>query len=186
MEIEFLSKTIVCNRNINRNNYHIKIYNLKYYYLTNIFENDFKYSKKASNLKIFNSPIIKKYKLRNKGIIVYKRLRYKTLDKYRFDKYGYLFNTITKLIYLVKKLHENNISHNDLNLRNIMYKKNKLCLIDFALSTQFVDNKQDLYAITNIMYNLSKQVNIFNKLRYFNIDEYILSFKEIEYEFVYK
>lgn len=59
-------------------------------------------------------------------------------------------------------------------------------MIDFALSTQFVDNKQDLYAITNIMYNLSKQVNIFNKLRYFNIDEYILSFKEIEYEFVYK
>lgn len=83
-------------------------------------------------------------------------------------------------------MHENNISHNDLNLRNTMYKKNKLCLIDFALSTQFVDNKQDLYAITNIMYNLSKQVNIFNKLRYFNIDEYILSFKEIEYEFVYK
>lgn len=58
MEIEFLSKTIVYNKY--KNNYHIKIYNLKYYYLTNIFENDFKYSKKASNLKIFNSPIIKR------------------------------------------------------------------------------------------------------------------------------
>lgn len=189
MEIMTGYSSINISNIIESTSYIIKQYTHKYNFVDQIVENEIGINKKLHDLGIKFIPSLV---LIEKGInntnLYFEKIEGRNLSTIKFEYLSFeeKFNILWKILNIVKILHLNNISHNDLTLSNIIITDNKeVFLIDFALSTS-LDKKNYINDIISLNSIINKLFKVKIELKVDNIHRYIKKIGEIKYELLYQ
>lgn len=189
MEIMTEDSNINISNIIESTSYIIKQYTNKYNFVDQIVSNEIGINKKLHDLGIkFIPSLVLVEKGINNTNLYFEKIEGRNLSTIKFEYISFeeKFNILLKILNIVKILHLNNISHNDLTLSNIIITDNKeVFLIDFALSTS-LDKKNYINDIMSLNSIINKLFKVKIELKVDNIHRYIKKIGEIKYELLYQ
>lgn len=189
MEIMTEDSNINISNIIESTSYIIKQYTNKYNFVDQIVLNEIGINKKLHDLGIkFIPSLVLVEKGINNTNLYFEKIEGRNLSTIKFEYISFeeKFSILLKILNIVKILHLNNISHNDLTLSNIIITDNKeVFLIDFALSTS-LDKKNYINDIMSLNSIINKLFKVKIELKVDNIHRYIKKIGEIKYELLYQ
>lgn len=189
MEIMTEDSNINISNIIESTSYIIKQYTNKYNFVDQIVSNEIGINKKLHDLGIkFIPSLVLVEKGINNTNLYFEKIEGRNLSTIKFEYISFeeKFSILLKILNIVKILHLNNISHNDLTLSNIIITDNKeVFLIDFALSTS-LDKKNYINDIMSLNSIINKLFKVKIELKVDNIHRYIKKIGEIKYELLYQ